>query len=339
METARDVPDSFKRSLLRMLSPRGARARLLILTYHRVLEAPDAMVPDEPDSRVFALQADCLATYCRVLPLPEAVRLLQAGRLPERAACITFDDGYANNAAVAAPILAERGLVATFFIAVDAVRRGIMWNDLVIEAVRVTSSELLAELGYGETEPTVPPLSRAAVAARLLQRLKYLPMAERWARAAALYQRLVESAPPRLMMTTDEVRRLHDLGHDIGAHTIHHPILRELSTEDARSEIAGSRDWLRDLLSWQPRSFAYPNGRPGVDYDSAHVAMVREAGFETAVSTAWGCANRYSAVYELPRFRPWESEPRQFWLRLAKTYLRSYWNSGTTGSRVPAAGY
>ena len=33
--------------------------------------------------------------------------------------------------------------------------------------------------------------------------------------------------------------------------------------------------------------FAYPNGRPNDDYHAEHVRMVKEAGFDAAVSTSW----------------------------------------------------
>ena len=95
--TRMSVIKAFERAILARLSPAGPRARLLILTYHRVLARPDPLLKDEPDAKTFAAQMDVLSSYCNVLPLPEAVARLKSGSLPSRAACITFDDGYANN--------------------------------------------------------------------------------------------------------------------------------------------------------------------------------------------------------------------------------------------------
>jgi peptidoglycan/xylan/chitin deacetylase (PgdA/CDA1 family) len=312
--------EHFERAILHALSPSGRRARLLILTYHRVLAAPDPLLEDEPDAAQFSEQVDVLRRYCRVLPLPEAIERLQSDTLPPCAACITFDDGYANNLAVALPILEQRGLTATVFIAVDAIRRGVMWNDLVIESVRAARSTIdLSPLGQ-------PPLefadaARAAVIADLLGRMKYLPLARRWQLALELFSKNARGDHPRLMLSDAEVAAMAARGHDVGAHTIHHPILRELPADEARAEIVESGRWLAEVTGKAPRSFAYPNGRPNRDYDRTHVEMVRAAGFDLAVSTSWGCATRRSDRYQLPRCTPWELSARGFAARLAKNYL------------------
>src|SRR5689334_21931860 len=110
-------------------SGKDRKAALVVLTYHRVLEAPDPMLPDEPDAAQFAAWLDALAQTFSVLSLVEALALRKEGRLPPRTLCITFDDGYANNAEIALPILLSRGLKATFFVATGFVGNGRMWND------------------------------------------------------------------------------------------------------------------------------------------------------------------------------------------------------------------
>jgi hypothetical protein len=49
-----------------------------------------------------------------VLPLAEACARLHRNSLPARALSLTFDDGYANNADVALPILMRHGLSQPF---------------------------------------------------------------------------------------------------------------------------------------------------------------------------------------------------------------------------------
>ena len=62
--------------------------------------------------------------------------------------------------------------------------------------------------------------------------------------------------------------------------------------------------------------FAYPNGRPGRDYGDGHVQMVKDAGFQAAVSTRWAPAMRDSDPFQLPRFTPWDVTPGRFLARL-----------------------
>ena len=63
--------------------------------------------------------------------------------------------------------------------------------------------------------------------------------------------------------------------------------------------------------------FAYPNGRPGQDFTDASVALVRQAGFTAAVTTAKGAAVAGVDLHRLPRYTPWEASRLRFGLRLA----------------------
>ncbi|MEO6562308.1 MAG: polysaccharide deacetylase family protein, partial [Nitrosospira sp.] len=105
------------RLLLSLLSPGGLHSRLSILIYHRVLPQQDPLFPDEGDAETFDQQMRQIAACFRVIPLRDAVQGLRQGKLPSRAACITFDDGYADNAEIALPILQKHGIPATFFVA------------------------------------------------------------------------------------------------------------------------------------------------------------------------------------------------------------------------------
>lgn len=287
--------------MLRALSPSGPRGRLLVITYHRVPAEPDPLLPSEPDADQFERHLQQIGSMCRVLPLPDAMRLLLSGRIPDRAACITFDDGYGNNHSVAAPILRHHGMPATFFVTKNAVQGGIMWNDLVIEAVRQAGSEIdLSALGL-RNDMLIRDAGLAKLVDTVLNQIKYLPQPERERIALALHGSATPQPAPRLMMTEAEVTDLSRQGFDVGGHTVSHPILAKLEADQAREEINGCAAWLKQLLGHTPVSFAYPNGRPGRDYGPEHVAMVRAAGFKYAVSTQWGCASRSVDPLQVPR--------------------------------------
>ncbi|WP_018175033.1 MULTISPECIES: polysaccharide deacetylase family protein [unclassified Thioalkalivibrio] len=310
---------------LSMLSPQGRRARLTILAYHRVLADPDPLRPEDPVAETFRWQMRLLAREMNPLPLDEAIERLQEGRLPARAVAVTFDDGYADNAEIALPILREEGVPATFFVATGYLNGGCMFNDMLIETVRRIPSMAvdLAPEGLG-TRPLESMAQRRATIHALIGALKYRPLAERSRRAEALGARFHIMPPGDLMMTDDQVRELANAGMGIGGHTVLHPILAETDAETAQQEIAEGKAELEALVGRPVRLFAYPNGRPGKDYAPEHVEMVRASGFDAAVSTMAGAAGRDTDPLQLPRFTPWDRTPLRFGLRLARNLASAH---------------
>jgi peptidoglycan/xylan/chitin deacetylase (PgdA/CDA1 family) len=302
------------------IAPGGARGALLVLIYHRVLTERDQILSGEPTADEFAAQMDAVAATCNVLPLSEAVARLRAGSLPPRAVSITFDDGYANNRELAAPILKSRGIPATIFIATGFIGRGRMWNDTVIEAVRAAGARFdLSTLGLGTFElPDAAARIRALES--ILPKLKYLEPAQRLARAEAIADLAGIPREGATMMDEQQLRELEGFGIEIGAHTVMHPILCSVSADEARKEIAASKDALQSITGRRIGLFAYPNGRPGRDYDASHVVLVKSCGFDAAVSTAWGAAGKQVDTFQIPRMLPWDTAPFKFAARLLRTY-------------------
>ncbi len=50
--------------------------------------------------------------------------------------------------------------------------------------------------------------------------------------------------------------------------------------------------------------------------------MAKEIGFEAAVSTAWGNADRNADLFQLPRFTPWNISRLRFILQMTQNMLR-----------------
>ncbi|WP_018881890.1 MULTISPECIES: polysaccharide deacetylase family protein [unclassified Thioalkalivibrio] len=306
------------RSLLSLMSPGGARARLSILIYHRVLPAPDPLLPGDPHADDFRWQMRLLARSMNPLPLDEAVDRLRAGTLPARAVSVTFDDGYADNAEVALPILREEGAPATFFIATGYLDGGRMFNDTLIETVRrLPKNADLGPEGLGEWTLETHQ-DRLKLIHALISQFKYQPAEQRTAGTEALARRFAIDLPNDLMMTRAQVHELAAAGMGIGGHTATHPILTEVDADTARAEIQRGKTDLEQMLSRPLRLFAYPNGRPGRDYAAEHIQIARDCGFDAAVSTAAGAARIDSDPYQLPRFTPWDRTPMRFGLRLAR---------------------
>ncbi|MBN9132075.1 MAG: polysaccharide deacetylase family protein [Nitrosospira multiformis] len=312
------------RAMLHLLSPGGGRARLSILIYHRVLPCQDPLFPEESHAQSFDQQMEQLAACFKVISFEEAIRGLRNETLPPRAACITFDDGYADNAEIALPILKKHSIPATFFVAAGFLDGGRMFNDTVIELIRRApgSTVDLDSLGLGRFSVGTIPERRQAIH-QLLGRLKYLPSESRQSTVEAMSALIPVMLPDNLMMTSEQVRVMHNAGMEIGGHTASHPILARMENSAACADIATGKEMLENIVRAPVRFFAYPNGKPGRDYLPDHVRMIKKLGFEAAVSTAHGAARKDSDLHQLPRFTPWDQRPMRFALLMARNMLKT----------------
>ncbi len=298
--------------------------RLTILTFHRVLPEPDPMFPAGMTRQKFSRLLDWIQGSFQVVSLPEGARGLQQGSLPSRALAITFDDGYANNYTVAAPMLRDRGLPATFFVTTAFRDGGCMWNDRIIESMRLHDAARIdlsaASLG---TLPLTDVTERKRAAWQLINAIKYLPWQDREAAINATFGPDLPACEA-LMMTDAQIRALAAIpGMTIGGHTHSHPILARLAPEVARKEITANRELLESITGEPITWFAYPNGQPGTDYDASHVRMLKESGFEGAVTTAQGAAGPGDSLFQLPRFTSWDKTPDRFLARVLLSRLQS----------------
>lgn len=98
-----------------------------------------------------------------------------------------------------------------------------------------------------------------------------------------------------------DVNQIKELGSDplctIGAHTCSHPHLSGLSKEEQRHEIEECKTDLEHLLGRPVRHLAYPYG----DYNQETLQIVRQLGFETAVTTSGRSVRNDAKLLELDR--------------------------------------
>jgi len=122
-----------------------------VLTYHAVVEAPEALDAWEPGARLYVFTLDELrqqldhlaAEGFTTVAMRDLIRWHGGeGELPERPIVVSFDDGHRSNAALAAPALAERGQRAIFFVTAARVGHGehVTWPELL--AMREAGMEI-----------------------------------------------------------------------------------------------------------------------------------------------------------------------------------------------------
>jgi peptidoglycan/xylan/chitin deacetylase (PgdA/CDA1 family) len=93
-----------------------------VLFYHRV--ADECFNAWTISKRGFARQIHWLRRHFDILTLAEAQRRISTGRNDRPAACITFDDGYADNHRFAVPLLLRYEIPFTYFVSTNHVLGG-----------------------------------------------------------------------------------------------------------------------------------------------------------------------------------------------------------------------
>ena len=316
------------KTALSAFAPGGSNGNLTVLLFHKVPTHADPLVPNELRFAEFENILDFLQCNTRVLPLSDAISALGKGTLPRRSVAITFDDGYAEWTQKVASGLLERGLPATFFVTTELLEGVPLWHERIVAAVRALPDQgARLPFGFQGPDSLVVTSTRVRLVRDLQERLKYVPLAERLTTIAMLESQA--STPLQLPMSfgATDVRQLHNMGFDIGAHTMRHPILNECTAQEAKHEIGGSKETLEATIGSRVKLFAYPNGRPGLDYQPKHVAIVKACGYAAAVASSGGVATHNSDIFQLPRTTAWGHSH----LRMAYHFVR---NRFTTEQRV-----
>jgi peptidoglycan/xylan/chitin deacetylase (PgdA/CDA1 family) len=300
-------------------------APVIVLLYHRVTTLAN-------DPQMLAVTPENFRAQMRHLrdhfPL---VRFEQEWRGSARpAVCVTFDDGFADNALEALPILEELGVPATFFVSTGNIgsSRQFWWDELeqiLLESESLPGSFPLRSGSVSRSWPTDTASGRRALydeCARLMtaadtgSRDQLLAGLRSWASAepgAARVDRALSLDELRLLAASSLVT--------IGAHTVSHPQLSSLTSAAQRQEIVNSKRQLEEWLGREVSVFSYPYGRR-CHYTRQSIAQCREARFLKAASNFPGQAHRWSDPYQLPRHlvRNWPVELfaeklRGFWTR------------------------
>jgi peptidoglycan/xylan/chitin deacetylase (PgdA/CDA1 family) len=320
----------------------------IILLYHRVTDLPLDPQLLAVTPRHFTEHLEILRRECYPTSLGSFVDDLQNGGFRARSIIVTMDDGYADNLYEAKPLLERFSIPATVFVTAGSIgsRREFWWDELEriflhsrdlprVLSLRVDRFEHRYDLGAAASylpdqlkrdaqwnvESGQEPSERHTVYRSLIKLLRPLSAEARsdalnqildWARAVS------DARASHRTLTTEELLRLVDGGLlDVGAHGVSHSVLAELTQEEQKADILGSKTKLEAILGSRIDQFAYPFGSPD-DYTRETTALVQDAGFMSACANypglVWNGRNRY----EWPRIlvRDWDGE--EFGRRLTR---------------------
>jgi peptidoglycan/xylan/chitin deacetylase (PgdA/CDA1 family) len=293
------------------VTPTFAPQLAIVLSFHGVVERiehPEIQV-NHVDAESFERIVDRIRRECEVVALDDVVAAVRGeASLPAGAAALTFDDGYRSVLDLVDPLL--RGLPYAVFVPSGLVDSGSRVPTYVMRAALAFTEERSVRLP-GRKRPfklrTADDRERAAghaaellrtlplpEAEYVLQRLRELLSAERWAEVDAAFA-------SEALLGWDDLRSLAARGVTVGSHTRDHAVLhaRQDAAEIA-AQVRDSKAVIEDRLGVPCRHFCFPHGHPG-DLCRSAVEAARAAGYSSAFMNVGGPVREGMDPLLLPR--------------------------------------
>ena len=274
------------------------RSRIMILCYHRITETNGIMGPQCVSPRNFENHVRHFHSVCDVWPLVKISDFLEGRCKPKRDTVIlTFDDGYMDNYEEALPILNRYGIPATFFVTTGPILTGRPhWIDVLASVLdRIASGYDGSRFDMGAHMAVQFARFRQSkqrrqreIGIEILDHLKSLKEDVRNQIVTTLYSRYEISdrttvTDGRRMMSVEQILSLVAQGHEVGAHSVSHPMLAQLDEKRCREEIHNSINCL-ESIGVPVSSFAYPFGGED-DIGEATTRILGETAVRIGVTT------------------------------------------------------
>jgi peptidoglycan/xylan/chitin deacetylase (PgdA/CDA1 family) len=296
---------------------------LSIVTYHGVLPEGYKVLDSALDGSLvhakdFRRQLRLLRDRYNVISSEQMLAWCDGKiELPPRAVLVTCDDGLINVVTDMLPILREEGIPCLFFViglSSEDTPQMLWYEELYL--MLAAAGEGPFSFRFGDVEIFGVPGSqsqRRALWQRMTQILERydhercahfigavrarLGLAEDF--AAAYLREPISSKRFRLLGPAD-LRTLLDSGMSVGAHTLSHPALSNLSEDRAWFEIVEGRRRLEKTLGREVWAFAYPFGGP-VSVSEREFNLASKAGYKAAFLSFGGGLGASLPRYALPR--------------------------------------
>jgi len=279
----------------------------VILIYHRVDDPkiyPWAMNPIR--IKHFEKEIEYLSNKYNVISLDFLVQIIRERRsIPNKAAVITFDDGFKDNYLNAYPILKKYNVPSTIFITTGRIgTTELFWRDKINYALWSTSKDKIHSNILGDVLLQTM-LQRRQAASAIKGTLENMLECERNIFIERFLKDLKVKIPPELsksfMLSWDEVTEMSNNGVEIGSHSVSHPNLVSIPLEEAKREIINSKNCIEEKLDKSINAFAYPYGKSD-SYNEATKKIVKASGYTHAVICAsFSLVRSDTDIYELER--------------------------------------
>jgi len=120
-------------------------------------------------------------------------------------------------------------------------------------------------------------------------------------------------------MTWEQVLGLRKAGHTVGAHTLSHPNVAQVSASEASAEIVESKKRLEGKMGEPIEHFSYPHPALNPCWSSQTLEITRAASYKSAVLTTPGQVRAGDEPLALKRLNT-PSDLVQFTLNLQRSF-------------------
>ncbi len=239
----------------------------IVLGFHRV---GDDLPPWHAGTSPAELER-ILTAFARVAA-PIALGELARAPVRGRRLAVTFDDGFADNAEIAAPLLLRLGIPAAFFLPTACIEeRTAPWPDRAYARLLALDEPRARRLAV-RLVPGSAPSTQLEAAHTAVHGLKLLDPGRRERVLRALPG---DDAAAGLPMTWEQASKLAGLGFGVGSHGHTHSVLTTLDDDRLGLELGESRRLIEEHVGVACDAIGYPDDR----HDERVVAAAAAAGY------------------------------------------------------------
>ena len=243
----------------------------------------------------------------KIIPIGQVQQILNGDYIRKKFIVFTFDDGYVDNYRFAYPIFKKYGIPFTVYVATDLPdNKAILWWYLLEDLV-LKNSQLDFELNEKKYRFSCPNFWEKEATYHAIHNLILNgPPEELTERIRQIIEKNninLFDKTSEISLTWEQIREMHqDPLVEIGAHTIHHNPLNQLSDSMLIKEMEGSRDKIESMTGHKVEHFCYPFGTQN-EAGNREFDFANKCGFKTSTTTRMGniFPEHRNLLQQLPR--------------------------------------
>jgi len=238
--------------------------KILLPFYHAVSNEKLHHIDNLYSSRNVELFIEDLEFFCKyfkTITIDELYQIIVDNKkISQPVFHLTFDDGLREVYTVIAPILAKKGIPATFFVNTDFIdNKSLFFRykiSLIIDRINKNAdSELLNKLAL-LFEIQDNSLKTIVCEIEQLQFSDLDLINEIGALLNIDFKAFLSKVQPYL--NTKEINELKDKGFTFGSHSLNHPLFKNLNFEEQKRQIAESFSFLSKQFGCKNKYFSFP---------------------------------------------------------------------------------